>query len=180
MNMGAVPLYPVTALETTAQAIKAKTDNLPVDPAGVSDLPTVPSATDNAAAILADPANLLLTDASGRVEVSGTVNDFDTLIGADSDTLKTLSDQLDSVASAAAGAGSETVTIECLDASSLPLEGVAVWVTSDSAGADIKAGTLYSNTLGRVTVYLDPGAYYVWRQGEANWFNPQSITVTDL
>lgn len=77
-------------------------------------------------------------------------------------------------------AGSETVTIECLDASSLPLEGVAVWVTSDSAGANIKAGTLYSNTLGRVTVYLDPGAYYVWRQGGANWSNPQSITVTDL
>lgn len=52
-------------------AIQAKTDNLPADPAGVSDLPSVPSAGENAtaaaAAILATPANKLATDASGRV-----------------------------------------------------------------------------------------------------------------
>lgn len=77
-------------------------------------------------------------------------------------------------------AGSETVTLECLDASSLPLEGVAVWVTSDSAGATVRAGTLYSNSSGLVTVYLDPGSYFVWRQGGANWSNPQPITVTDV
>lgn len=148
--------------------------------------PSVPSAADNATAaaavILATPANLLKTDASGRVEVSGTKNTLDSVItaiqGADGDTLKDLSDQLDSVT--AAGAGSETVTLECLDASSLPLEGVAVWVTSDSAGATVRAGTLYSNSSGLVTVYLDPGSYFVWRQGGANWSNPQPITVTDV
>jgi len=79
-----------------------------------------------------------------------------------------------------AGAGSETVTIECLDATSVPLEGVAVWVTSDSGGATVRAGTLYSNSSGLVTVYLDPGSYFVWRQGGANWSNPQPITVTDV
>lgn len=49
----------------------------------VSDLPTVPSAADNAtavaAAILETPANLLKTDAAGRVEVSGTKNTLDAL-----------------------------------------------------------------------------------------------------
>lgn len=109
---------------------------------------------------------------------------FDTQVGlahagADDDTLKTLSDQLDLISSAA-GEGSEIVTLECLDASSAPLEGVAVWVTSDSAGATVRAGTLYSNSSGLVTVYLDPGSYFVWRQGGANWSNPQPITVTDV
>lgn len=84
-----------------------------------------------------------------------------------------------SLLSSTAGSGSETVILECLDAASAPLEGVAVWVTTDSAGATVRAGTLYSNSLGRVTVFLDPGSYFVWRQGGANWSNPDPITVVD-
>jgi len=80
---------------------------LPAAIASVSaDIADVPSAADNAtaaaAAILETPANLLKTDASGRVEVSGTKNTLDSLSGADGDTLKTLSDQIDGVG---AGAG---------------------------------------------------------------------------
>lgn len=75
-------------------------------------------------------------------------------------------------------AGSETVTLECLDASSAPLEGVAVWVTSDSAGATVVAGTLYTNTLGKVTFMLDVGSYYVWMQRSGvNFTNPTAIVV---
>jgi hypothetical protein len=81
--------------------------------------------------------------------------------------------------SALAGAGSETVTITCLDSTSNAVEGVAVWVTSDIAGTTVVAGTLYSNSSGQVVVYLDVGTAYVWRQGGQNWTNPQTITVTD-
>jgi hypothetical protein len=97
--------------------------------------------------------------------------------GADSDTLKSLSDQIDGVVSE--GAGSETVTITCLDSTSNAVEGVAVWVTSDIAGTTVEAGTLYSNSSGQIVVYLDVGTHYVWRQGGQNWTNPQTITVTD-
>ncbi len=82
--------------------------------------------------------------------------------------------------SALAGAGSETVTISCVDASSNAVEGVAVWVTSDLAGTTTIAGTLYSNSSGQVTMYIDPGTFYVWRQGIQNWTNPQTIAVTDV
>lgn len=85
------------------------------------------------------------------------------------------------VPTAATGAGSETVTITSTDNGSAPLEGVAVWVTSDSAGANVVAGTLYSSTLGVTTFYLDAGTYYVWRQGGGvTWTNPQTIAVTDV
>jgi len=135
-----------------------------------------------------DVVKVYLAGQAADTSVSIVTEVFDVL--SEVAAVKAVTDKLDTalepdgavyrLVASSAGAGSETVTIECLDASSLPLEGVAVWVTDDLAGSSIKAGTLYSNTLGRVTVYLDPGAYYVWRQGGANWSNPQSITVTDL
>jgi len=82
--------------------------------------------------------------------------------------------------SSLAGEGSETVTVTSNDAGGDPLEGVAVWITSDSAGTSVVAGTLYSSTLGVTVFYLDPGDYYVWRQGGANWTNPQTLTVVDV
>lgn len=151
-------------LDTTdgvADAIKIKTDYLPSATAGANGgLPTV-----NASNYIAG--------------IAGTKNTLDSLSGADGDTLKTLSDQLDGISSTA-GAGSETVIIECLNAASAPLEGVAVWITSDSAGASLTAGTLYSNSLGRATFYLDAGTYYCWRQGGALWSNPETIVVVDV
>jgi hypothetical protein len=73
----------------------------------VGDLPSVPSAADNAtaaaAAVLATPANKLATDASGYISgITGTKNTLDSLSGADGDTLKDLSDE---IAAIAVGAG---------------------------------------------------------------------------
>lgn len=60
-----------------------------------------------------------------------------------------------------------------------PIEGVACWVTTDYAGSNLIAGTLYTTQSGYVTFYLDPGSYYIWRQRSGwNFANPQQITVT--
>jgi hypothetical protein len=81
------------------------------------------------------------------------------------------------------GVGTETVMIVSTDNAAAPLADVAVWVTTDAAGNNRvpTTGTLYSNALGSVTFYLDPGTYYVWRQGgNVPWVNPQTITVVNV
>lgn len=75
--------------------------------------------------------------------------------------------------------GSQTVTITIVNGTGVPLEGVAVWITSDTNGTNVIAGVFYTNTLGRVTCYLDAGTYYVWSQDSANSFtNPTTLVVS--
>lgn len=76
------------------------------------------------------------------------------------------------------GSGSEekelTITVD-----GQPADGVAVWITTDSAGSNVVAGTLYTDALGKVTFMLDAGTYYAWKQKSgANFTNPESFTVT--
>jgi len=97
--------------------------------------------------------------------------DITTIMGADGDTLETLSDQLDAVATLGAGATATTYTV--LDGDSNPIDGVAVWVTTDEAGTNIVAsGT--TNDSGKVTFMLDSGTtYYMWSQKAGyNFTNP--------
>jgi hypothetical protein len=78
----------------------------------------------------------------------------------------------------AVNAGSTAYTNTVTDDSSNPLDGVEVWVTSDSGGVSTVASTT-TNTLGAFTVYLDPGTYYQWlAKGGYNFPNPTTITVT--
>ena len=80
------------------------------------------------------------------------------------------------VSTAGSGAISYTVTVN--DESAQPLDGVEVWVTSDSAGTTVVAGTLTTNAAGQVTFMLDAGTYYLWRQlSRYNFSNPLTITV---
>lgn len=58
------------------------------------------------------------------------------------------------------GATSKTLTIN--DGSN-PLDGVEVWLTTDSAGSN-KVASGITDALGQVTFYLDAGTYYVWQQ----------------
>lgn len=63
-----------------------------------------------------------------------------------------------------------------------PIEGVAVWVTTDIAGTNVIAGTLYTDALGRINgtvgFMLDPGGYYLWFQRSGwSFANPTAITV---
>lgn len=94
-------------------------------------------------------------------------------VGADGDTLETLSDQIDSIGGGA-GAISWTVTV---DDGANPLDGVEVWVTTDLAGLNIVAsGT--TDALGEVDFMLDAGDYYFWKQLSGyNFTNPEADTV---
>lgn len=77
------------------------------------------------------------------------------------------------------GSGSISHTITVCDNSNNPLDGVAVWVTTDSAGTNVVAGTSYTDTFGNVTFMLDAGSYYGWQQlAGYNFTNPTSFTVS--
>jgi len=82
------------------------------------------------------------------------------------------------VGTAIAGFGSvaNVITVTVND---VPLQDVDVWVTTDSAGVTIAAGTLSTDLNGQVTFYLDPGTYYVWQQKIGYNFNcPDTLIVT--
>jgi hypothetical protein len=78
----------------------------------------------------------------------------------------------------AAGAGSKVVTFTAQDYQSNPIGNAEVWVSTDTTGSNVVAGTLLTDSFGKVTFLLDPGAYYVWREhSNYSFTNPLSITV---
>lgn len=79
----------------------------------------------------------------------------------------------------AGGAGAITWTYTVTDSvPGNPIDGVEVWVTTDSAGTNIIAsGT--SSSLGVVTFYLDAGTYYIWcKKAGYNFTNPDTEVVS--
>ena len=76
------------------------------------------------------------------------------------------------------GSTSYAVTVTRPDGTT-PISGASVWVTTDSAGGNVIAGTLTTNGSGVATFMLDAGSYYLWRQAEGwNFANPTAITVS--
>lgn len=61
-----------------------------------------------------------------------------------------------------------------------PIEGVAIWVTTDAAGTNIVAGTENTNAAGKVTFWLDENTtYYMWCQKSGfDFTNPKQFTVS--
>ena len=136
-------------IDTVVDAIKAKTDNLPADPADDSDIDA------QLAAILAD-TNELQTD------------------WADGGRLDLILDAI----TAQAGAGAITFTYTLTSSvDSTPVADADVWVTSDLAGSNVLAsGT--TDASGEVVFYLDAGTVYVWAQKSGwNFTNPDTETV---
>ena len=75
-----------------------------------------------------------------------------------------------------AGSVSHEVTI---NVGGSPESGVDVWVSTDSAGSNVVAGTLSTDAFGKATFNLDVGSYYLWVQkAETNFSNPTSFTVS--
>ncbi len=78
-----------------------------------------------------------------------------------------------------AGSGAISFPVTINDEDSNPIDGVEVWVSTDSAGTNVVAGTLSTDALGLATFMLDAGTYYVWRQKSGyNFTNPVTITVS--
>jgi len=74
------------------------------------------------------------------------------------------------------GSTSHEVTI---NAGGNPQDGAEVYVTTDSAGTNVVAGTLHTNALGKATFQLDAATYYLWVQkAGVNFTNPTSFTVS--
>lgn len=72
------------------------------------------------------------------------------------------------------GANAETYTVT--DGVN-PLDGVQVWVSTDSAGSNIVASG-NTDAFGHVTFYLNNGTYYFWKQLSGYSFtNPETVTV---
>ena len=97
------------------------------------------------------------------------------VIGADGDTLETLSDQMD-ILGAGSGGTAETYTVTD-DVTGFPIDGVHVWVSTDIGGANIIwAG--YTNAAGQVNYYHDLATgttVYLWRELAGYRFtNPDS------
>ena len=134
----------------------------------LNDAAAAPSASDNAtataAAILVTPANKLATAATGEASANVTLWAGDAVGDAP-------------VSAVGNGAISFPVTVN--DEDSNPIDGVEVWITTDSGGTNVVAGTLSTDALGVATFMLDAGDYYVWRQASGyNFTNPVAITVS--
>lgn len=77
----------------------------------------------------------------------------------------------------AVGNGGIAYTVTVTDGT-LPLDGVAVWVTTDEAGSNPIAGPVYTNAMGQAVFALEPGSYYAFCQRSGtNFQNPRLITV---
>ena len=144
------------------------------------DPPTRAELTTDKAAIIAEvDANETKIDAISTVvpDAAGTAAALLSIIqGADNDTLETLSDQIDGVATL--GVGATPVTYTVLDGDTNPIDGVAVWVTTDETGDNVIAsGT--TNDSGEITFMLDSGTtYYMWSQKAGyNFTNPDTEVV---
>ena len=98
---------------------------------------------------------------------------------AKQDIIDTVVDAIKLKTDTLGGAGAITWTYTLTDADTGALiDGASVWVTTDSAGANVIAsGT--TNDSGVVTFYLDAGTYYFWRSRAGyNFTNPQEAVVS--
>jgi len=95
------------------------------------------------------------------------------------DTIDTVVDAIKLKTDTLGGAGAITYTYTVTDSvTGNPIDGVAVWVTTDSAGANtIATGT--TNDSGVATFYLDAGTKYFWRSRSGyNFDNPDTEVVS--
>ena len=190
-----------SALSTAGSVGKRIADNL--DATVSSRLPTSSySAPSSITSLQADVTSIKSTvttnldvptssrQASGNVTIAGYAAGQDpvTLTGVTTTRAAKL-DNLDATVSSrlptssyvpvsGSGSTSYTVTVTKADGTS-PLEGCAVWVSSDVAGNSIQAGTLYTNSAGQAVFSLDLGTHYLWRQLQGWQFtNPTLFTVS--
>ena len=177
------------AVDANVSAIKAKTDALPLDPADQSAIEAAIIAATAALATSVDLAvvdtvvdaiklktDLIPSDPADQSAVEAAITAAAAAIrGADNDTLKTLSDQIDTIDTN--GAGSVLTTITVNDGIN-PIDGVDVWISTDSAGTNVVARGS-TGALGTVAFWLDAGTYYAWKQlAGYDFTNPQSFTVS--
>jgi hypothetical protein len=97
------------------------------------------------------------------------------------DSLEAIRDRGDdswTTGAAQQGAGASAFPIVVNDEDGNPIDGVECWVSTDSSGGNVIAGTLNTDANGGASFMLDAGDYYLFRQkGGYNFNNPLSFTV---
>lgn len=181
----------IQTVDTVVDAIKLKTDNLPTDPADQSAVETAISTAQVAieTAISASQVAIETAISASQVAVETAIDSAEAAIIAKvetaigyidtevasilEDTGTTLPATLATLSSEGPGSSANVITIN--DGTN-PVENAQVWVTTDSAGSNIIAGTLMTNSLGTVTFMLDVGVtYYLWVQKDGyNFTNPST------
>lgn len=112
------------------------------------------------------------------------VDDYPTSLAA----IKAKTDQLEFTSStvnanvATGGIGTGAITVSYYvysdEAETIPLAGVAVWVSTDLAGT-VTVATDETNSSGLVTFYLDAGTYYMWRSKTGYAFTNPDLEVVE-
>lgn len=150
-------------VDTEVAAIKAKTDNLPSDPADASDIAAAFAAlttdvTDLETAVTDLANSAVQLDATGELA-------FQAFYAANtaSTSIDDVIDAIDAIGGAT-GPGADTVTIT-IKVASVAVANAQVWISSDSGGSNVIAGTKLTNSQGEVVFLLDAGTtYYLWMQ----------------
>lgn len=172
-------------------AIKAKTDNLPGDPADASDiaasfgtvnstLATIAGYLDTEVTAIKAKTDLIPASpaASGDIPSAASIADavWDETISGHS-TAGSAGAALQAGSSLGAGAISWSYTLTRSD-NGQPIADAEVWVTTDSAGTNIIASGR-TNQSGVITFMLDAGTVYVWRAKTGFTFtNPDTEVVS--
>jgi Carboxypeptidase regulatory-like domain len=115
-------------------------------------------------------------DTPDAVQASGVVEAFVSMVftGVIAETILIRLEALSNI-----GTGSSQFTVSITDTLTNPLANARVWVTSDSTGTNVVAGTLTTGTNGQVTFFLNPGNYFLWVSDPGfSGTNPTTITVT--
>lgn len=77
------------------------------------------------------------------------------------------------------GPGGVEVEVVIRTTAATPISNAEVWITTDSSGVNIVAGTLHTDAFGKAIFMLDAGTYYMWVQKPGyNFTLPQTLVVT--
>ena len=161
-------------VDTEVAAIKAKTDNLPSDPASAGTLADALAYLQDAVDVFAAATDATLGTISNKTNAlpatpaaASDIPSASTVAAAVRTNLATELARIDQPISQSSsnGSGADQVTITINDQSGDPIADADVWITSDAAGTNVVAGTLQTNSDGEALFLLDDGAsYYLWAQ----------------
>ncbi len=163
----------VQTIDSVVAAVQAKTDNLPADPASVTNQTTLLSRIGaftgtGINTILGFLKALLRFDASTPSDVGGT---FDSA----TDSVEAIRDRGDAAWTSDIGTGAYTRAYT-VTVGGQPLAACRVWVTTDLAGATDPIADGYTNSSGIFTFrhnYAAGQTLYIWRQKIGyNFVNP--------
>lgn len=113
---------------------------------------------------------IMRSDASVPSDVGGT-------FASSTDSLESLGTAIAGLSSSL-GSGADLCTLRIRETNLTPVADADVWITTDSAGTNVVAGTKQTDSSGEVTFLLDAGnSYYLWAQKDG-WEGIQGTAFT--